>query len=73
MKTIEVYSCGMQVLIGGEIKATIAEIAIGSKDQIQYRCVWIDNNSRCSCWVQDFEVEPDGEEYKTMLKVINLT
>jgi len=73
MKTIEIYSCGMKVLIGGEIKATIAEIAIGFKDQIQYRCVWIKDQTRCSCWVQEIEVEPDGEEYKTMLKIVNLT
>jgi hypothetical protein len=73
MKTIEIYSCGMSVLIGGEISATIAEIAIGANDQVQYRCIWIKDQTRCSCWVQDFEIEPNGKEYKTMLKVINLT
>ncbi|MBU2644472.1 hypothetical protein KKI24_07155 [bacterium] len=71
VRSIEVYSCGMPVTIDGQIEGKIAEIAIGVNDQIQYRIVWVKDGTRNSSWVQSFEVEPAGEEYKTMLKVLN--
>jgi len=73
MKTIEIYSCGMDVKVGGEIDAKIAEVIIGERDQIQYRVVWVRDGSRESSWVNAFEVEPSGKEYRTMLKVMNYT
>ena len=73
MKTIEVYSLGMNVLLLGEIEAKIAEIAIGNNDAIQYRLVYVKDQQRISIWVQAVEIEPNGEEYKLMLKVINPT
>lgn len=54
---IEVFSCGSEVIIDGDIKAFILSIEI-RRGCISYQCCWWDERTRKTEWVTEEEVKP---------------
>lgn len=59
---IEVYRVGSEVVIEKNIKALIQEVLISSKQQIQYKCVWWNGNTRISEWLYPNEIDGRYED-----------
>jgi hypothetical protein len=68
MNTIEVLAIGTQVVIDGEIPATIRAVTVYSDTWVKYLCVWWDERSRREEWLLADEIKPHGDSNKrTML------
>lgn len=64
---IEVYSLGANVVVDGEIPATIRGITIYSEHWVKYLCVWWDERNRREEWLDpsEFKVkDPRKSEVK---------
>jgi hypothetical protein len=56
--SIEVLAIGTQVIIDGEIPATIRAVTIYSDTWIKYLCVWWDERTRREEWLLADEIKP---------------
>jgi hypothetical protein len=64
---MEVFEIGSQVVIDGEIPATITGINIrGIEHRLQYEVTWWDERTRRSEWVEPFEIKPKDSKARTL-------
>lgn len=57
MSTVEIIPVGSNVLIDGEIPAIIQAVEIrGKSHSLMYQCVWWDERTRKSEWVNPEEI-----------------
>lgn len=68
MNPIEVYELGIDVLIDGDIPATLTAINIrpaqSGSVRIMYEVTWWDERSRKSEWLEPFEVRPKDAKHQ---------
>jgi hypothetical protein len=57
MNEIEVHAIGTQVIIDGDIPATIRAVTIYSDSWIKYLCVWWDERNRKEEWLTADEMK----------------
>lgn len=57
MNSVKVWDVGSEVVIGGDIKATITAISVRQGHSIQYECIWWIDGTRHSAWLSPCEVE----------------
>ena len=56
MRQIEVMQAGSPVTLADNIPARITGILINDKCRVTYQCVWWDDSTRMSEWLEEFEV-----------------
>jgi len=61
MDSVEVLAIGTQVVIDGEIPATIRAVTVYSHTWVKYLCVWWDERSRREEWLLADEIKPHNE------------
>jgi len=64
MDHVEVLPIGTQVVIDGEIPATIRAVTIYSDSWVKYLCVWWDERTRREEWLLADEIKPQNEGRK---------
>lgn len=63
---IEVYAIGTNVVIDGDIPATIRAVTIYSPTWIKYLCVWWDERNRKEEWLTVDEVQVNEQTQETI-------
>lgn len=62
---MEVYDIGSQVLIDGDIPATITSINIrGMEHRLTYEVMWWDERNRKTDWLDPFEIRPQEVKHR---------
>lgn len=70
MNEIEVISVGTEVVIDGEIPATIKRVCIEDEAGcLTYECVWWDERARKSAWFRPHEIKLKDETKRTRIKL----
>jgi hypothetical protein len=64
-KTVEVFAVGSQInIIHANQSGTVVEVCISANDRVQ---AWWDGVTRCSEWLEAFEVEAAGESQRMVI------
>jgi hypothetical protein len=64
---VQVFEIGSQVVIDGEIPATITGINIrGTEHRLCYECTWWEERTRKSEWLEPFEIKPKDAKVRTL-------
>ena len=64
---MEVYEIGAQVMLDGNIPATVTAINIrGVEHRLTYEVTWWDERNRKCEWVDPFEIKSTGMKTRTL-------
>jgi hypothetical protein len=63
---INIFMPGSEVLVDNRLTATVISSKILIGNVIVYECVWWDDNTRHSEWLEAFEVTSNGEETRKL-------